>query len=53
MEVDDLTWETWTMWPEVWRRWGRDMGHFTVGAALDITNTSEIATAQIPGHPIG
>jgi hypothetical protein len=32
---------------------GRDMGHFAVGAALDIMNTGEIATVQIPGQPIG
>jgi Domain of unknown function (DUF4062) len=32
---------------------GRDMDHFTVGAALDIMNDGEIATVQIPGHAVG
>ena len=32
---------------------GRDMGHFALGAALDILNTGEIATVQVPGQPMG
>lgn len=32
---------------------GREVGQFAVGAALDIVNTGDIATVQIPGQPVG